>query len=257
MKKRLDLILPIIIIAVSVIAELLLGNFVYFAHVSGRNQTVDFRPEVQKYSVTLEENQLYFDNLGFGLNSVELTIRNVDYSSPQDFVTVGVYTHSSAESVALSLATSRRVPFAHFESTKTLYCNSESIASGVLLTFDDFEGEIEVTSLTFNPEYKLQFDAMRFGFILLIGTVIYLHKSRPENPTLSYKSRHKRSLSAGVAACVGCTLAVIIFNGMGEGSGLIEYPLIKGVDAYDPYIQQFDAYSAFLSAPQMECHPYR
>jgi hypothetical protein len=62
MRKRLEALLPIIIIAVSVIAELFLGNFVYFSCVAGRNGTVDFRPEVQTHTVTPESNQLYFGN---------------------------------------------------------------------------------------------------------------------------------------------------------------------------------------------------
>ncbi len=242
MRKRLEALLPIIIIAVSVIAELFLGNFVYFSCVAGRSGTVDFRPEVQTHTVTPESNQLYFGNLDFELNSVELTLHGTDENAFQDFVTVGIYNLDSKDSDGLSHITSEEIPFSSADYTKTFYCNSNSNTYGILLTFDDFEGEIEVTSLTVNPEYTLRFDAMRFGFLLLIGTAIYIYKSRPEKPTLSYKSRHRRSLTAGVCACLGCTFAVIILNSLGEGFGLIEYPLIRGVEAYDPYIQQFDAF---------------
>ncbi len=242
MKKRLDALLPIIIIAVSVIAELFLGNFVYFAHVAGRNQTVDYRPEVQTHTVTPENNQLYFGNLDLRLNSVELTVRYTGADAYQDYVTVSVYTLDTKNSDGLYLATSQQMPVASFSSAKTFYCNSNSNTFGIMLTFDDLDGEAEVTSVTFNPKYTLQFDAMRFGFMLLIGTAIYLHKSRPQNPTLIYKKRHRRSLAAGVAACVGCTVAVISLCSTGESTQLIEYPLIGGVEAYDPYIQQFDAF---------------
>lgn len=242
MKKRLDALLPVIIIAVSVIAELILGNFVYFAHVAGRNQTVDFRPEVQVHTVTPETNQIHFGNLDLELNSVELTLRNTDESAYQDFVNVGVYVLGSEESDGFSLATSQKMPFASSGSTKTFYCNSNGKTYGILLTFDDFEGEIEISSITVNPEYTLRFDAMRFGFLLLIGTALYLYKSCPENSALSLEKRRHRSLAASVFACLGCTLAVIVLNSTGEGFGAIEYPLATGVEAYDPYIQQFDAF---------------
>lgn len=242
MRKRLDALLPLIIIAISVIAELFLGNFVYFSCVAGRNGTVDLRPEVQTHTVTPETNQIYFGNLDLELNSVELTLHNTDGYAFQDSVKVGIYTLGSEESDGLSFVTARQIPFSSADSTETLYCNPNGKTYGILLTFDDFEGEIEVTELTVNPVYTLRFDAMRFGFLLLIGTAIYIYKSRPEKPTLSYKSRHRRSLAAGVGACLGCTLGVVILNSLGEGFGLIEYPLVRGIEAYDPFIQQFDAF---------------
>lgn len=241
-EKRLDALLPLIIITISVIAELFLGNFVYFSCVAGRNGTVDLRPTVQTHTVTPEVNQIYFGSLDLELNSVELTLHNTDGYAFQDSVKVGIYTLDSEESDGLSFVTARQIPFSSADSTETLYCNPNGKTYGILLTFDDFEGEIEVTELTVNPVYTLRFDAMRFGFLLLIGTAVYIYKSRPEKPTLSYKSRHRRSLAAGVGACLGCTLSVIILNSMGEEFELIEYPLTRGVEAYDPFIQQFDAF---------------
>ncbi|MBO5859951.1 MAG: hypothetical protein J6R20_09285 [Clostridia bacterium] len=242
MKKRLDALLPIIIIAVSVVAELVLGNFVYFAYVCGRDQTSDLHPEVQVHTVTPEDNQIYFGDLDLEVNSVKLTFHNTNPFSEQDFVTVGVYSLDVKNGYGLSFVTSQQFPLASFDSTHTIYCNSNTNTYGLMLTFENFEGEIEVTSVTVNPSYTVQFDAMRFGFMLLLGTALYLYKSRPEVPTLSYKSRHRRSLAAGVAVCAGCTLAVIFLNSTGETTELIAYPLAKSVDAYDPYVQQFDAF---------------
>ncbi len=242
MKKRLDAILPIIIIAVSVIAELFLSNFVYFAFVSGREQISDLQPEKQVHTVTPTQNQIYFGGLDLSLNSVRLTFHNTNPNAFQDYVTVGIYTLNSEESVSLSLASSQQLPVAKTDTTHTIYCNSNSKTYGILLLFEDFQGEIEVTSVTVNPAYSVQFNPLRLCLIFFIGSAIYLYRSRPENPTLSYKSRHKRSLAAGVAACIGCTAAVIFLNFTGEGFWLIDYPLVKGIESYDPYIQQFDAF---------------
>ena len=78
------------------------------------------------------------------------------------------------------------------------------------------ENDVEITSVTLNPEYRFSFNSVRFGLMILFGTAIYYYKLRPENPTLSYKKRHRRSLAAGVAACVGCTVAVIFLCSTGE-----------------------------------------
>ena len=65
MKKRLDWLLPLIIIAVSFVAELILGNFVYFAFVAGKAQVTDYRPEQQNHTASGDKTQILFGGFDF------------------------------------------------------------------------------------------------------------------------------------------------------------------------------------------------
>ncbi|MBR2869481.1 MAG: hypothetical protein IKB88_10540 [Clostridia bacterium] len=241
MKKRLDLLIPLIIVAVSVVAELIFGNFVYFSCVAGRNGTVDYRPEVQHHTVTAEETQIHFGDLDFPLNSVEITLKSTARDNREDYVSVGIYTLTDKDTAVYGRVTEQKMPLASYETTKRFFCNTNKAVTDVIIAFDGIENSVEITSVTLNPEYRFSFNSVRFGLMMLFGTAIYYYKLRPENPTLSYKKRHRRSLAASITVCVCSTLLVAFLNVLGEGMQPIAYPLIWGVESYDPYVQQFDA----------------
>ncbi len=242
MKKRLELLIPLVIVAVSFLAELILGNFVYFAFVAGRDQAVNFRPDKQTYTVSEGTEQIYIGGFDMKLNSVSLKIRAAEQNAHPSSVRIGIYTDDESVTDAYTLAAKQEISVSAYETEKTVFCNSGGRATDMIITFENLEGEIEVSSVTVNPEYKISFYSSRFALLIIIGVLIYIFKSRPENPLLSYDKRHKRSLTLSVAVCAGCALIVTALNISGEGFSGIEYPLIYGVESYDPYVQQFDAF---------------
>lgn len=242
MKKRLELLIPLIVIAVSLAAELLLSNFVYFSFVLGKGESSNYPALTQPITVSEEANQIFSGGFDLPINSVSLRLRYCDDFSEQTFVDVSVYTMNDAAAEQYSLAIRKKLAVTDRMTEHTLFFNTAGNATDIAVDFGDFSGEIEVGSLTVNPDYKMSFNYVRFGLMMLLGALIYFYKLRGENPNLSYETRHKRSQTASVLVCAGCVILVTALNLSGEGLRAIEYPLLYDIGSYDPYIQQFDAF---------------
>lgn len=242
MKKRLELLIPLIVIAVSLVAELVLSNFAYFSFVLGKGESNNHPALTQPCTLSEEANQIFSGGFDFPINSVSLRMRYLDGSSEQTFINVSVYTQNDASAESYSLAFRKKLAVTEKVTEHTLFFNTAGNATDIAVDFGEFDGQLEVSSLTVNPEYRMAFNYVRFGLMMLLGALIYFYKLRPENPTLSYATRHKRSETASVLICVGCVILVTALNVSGEGLGAIKYPLLYDVESYDPYIQQFDAF---------------
>ena len=244
--------MPFVILAVSVIAELILGNFVYFAFVAGKAQTVNYNmPEGQTHVATGDKTQLYFGDLDLELNSVKLRVKAEektdielsDESNDPFEVNVSIYIDDESVTDSYNLAVSQSIPVSVNEREITLYCNSAGKISDLLLSFGECERDVEITGITVNPEYKLGFNITRFSIILIVGLIAYLYKIRTDEKKLvPYKSRHRRSIALSVGLSVAGTLVVAVLNATGENINPVPYPLVGGAEYYDPYIQQFDAF---------------
>ena len=241
MKKRLELLIPLIVIAVSLIAELVLSNFVYFAFV-GKQENRDYPALSQPCTVNAETNQIFSGGFDFPVDSVSLRLRYRDGISEQAFIDVSVFTLNDNSAEPYTLAVRKKLAVSESLTEHTLFFNTAGNATDIAVDFGDFSGEIEISSMTINPDYKFTFNSVRFGLMMLLGALIYFYKLRPENPALSYSVRQKRSEAASLLICAGSVILVTALNISGDGLNAIEYPLLYGVEGYDPYIQQFDAF---------------
>ncbi len=247
MKKRLDWLIPLVLVAAAFILELILGNFVYFAFVAGKNETVDYK-DSSVYEISGDKTQFGISELDFELNSVSFKVRaNEPVTDPMPSVrpfelTVNVFIADERNS-GYSYVTSRTVPVTSQEREYTLYCNSGGKADGVIFETNETYGNAVISEVTLNQQYKFNFNFARFLLILCVMNFAYLIYERgKENRFLPYKSRHRRSVALSVAMSVAGAIAVAALNVTGESLGLTAYPLEYGPDIYDPYIQQFDAF---------------
>ena len=241
MRKKLELLIPLIVIAVSLVAELFLSNFVFLAFVSG-NENKSYSALNQPCTVSEETNQLISGGFDSPINSVSLTLRTCDEYYSQSFVYVSVYTRNEASAEPYALGVRKKLAVTENMAEHNLYFRTAGNATDIALVFEEIKGEIEVGSITVNPDYEFSFNLTRFGLMMLLGALMYFYKLRPENPILSYSVRHKRSETLSVLLCAGSVILVSVLNLSGEGLSAIEYPLLYDVESYDPYIQQFDAF---------------
>lgn len=240
MKKRLDWLLPLIIIAVSFVAELILGNFVYFAFVAGKAQVTDYRPEQQNHTASGDKTQILFGGFDFPLNSVAIGVKTADESADPFKVSVSIFCNDEGTENSYNLAVSQEISVTSKETQQVFYCNSGGNATDMFIEIGNCKSDAEITSITVNPAYKLNFNAARFGLIVAAGMFLALYKIRlKENVLVPYKSRRRRSVAVSVSLSA---LIMLVVTGLCGGIGAIEYPLTDGVENYDPYIQQFDAF---------------
>ena len=243
MKKRLEPLVPFAILAVAVIIELILGNFVYFAFVSGKNKVTDYRPELHTVTAKDDDTQFSFDTPDCELNSVSFAVKATEEDSLPFEITVSVYADDESITNSYSLMASKKVSVSANESVHTFYFNSAGAASAMFFEIDGADSKVEITKVTLNPQYKISFNSLRCCAIMIIGMLVFLLKLRSkENKLLPYKNRHRRSIALSVALSVAGSLFVAVMSATGEGIRPIAYPLADPLDYYDPYIQQFDAF---------------
>lgn len=243
MKKRLDWLVPYLLVAAAIILELVLSNFVYFVFVAGKNETVDYKQDGSVYDVTGDKTQFGLDGLGFELNSVSFTVKAKDETVDPFELRVNVYVTDERHS-EYSLAVARTIPVTAKEQEFTFYCNSGGKADGLIFITDEAQSDVQISNVTLNPQYKFGFNQVRFLLILAVMLIGFmLHLRSKENKLVPYQKRHRRSLALSVALSVAGSVAVGILSATGEKpDDLISYPLNNDIRFYDPYIQQFDAF---------------
>ena len=243
MKRKLESLIPFAILAIAVIIELILGNFVYFSFVAGKNQVKDYRPDLKTFVASGDDSQMNFGIPAFQLNSVSFTVKAAEETDRSFDVTVSIYADDESITDSYNLMASKKVPVSANESSTEFYFNSAGAASAILIEVDGAEKIVEITDVTLNPQYKIGFNSVRFCAILIVGLLVFLLKIRSEeNKLVPYKNRHRRSIALSVALSVAGSLFVALMSATGEGIRPIAYPLAEPLTSYDPYIQQFDAF---------------
>lgn len=242
MKKRLEWLVPFALAAAAIILELFLSNFVYFAFVAGRTETVDYKKSDFAYDVTGDKTQFGLGDLGFELNSVSFNVKAKDETVEPFELRVSVYVIDERNS-DYSLAVARTIPVTAKEQKITFFCNSGGKAEDLIFITGEAQSDVLISNVILNPQYKPGFNQARFLLILavmLIGFLLHVRSS--ENKLVPYKNRHRRSVALSVTLSVAGSVAVAILSASSETLDPIAYPLRQDVRLYDPYIQQFDAF---------------
>lgn len=242
MKKRLEWLVPFALAAAAIILELFLSNFVYFAFVAGRTETVDYKKSDFAYDVTGDKTQFGLSDLGFELNSVSFNVKAKDETVEPFELRVSVYVIDERNS-DYSLAVARTIPVTAKEQKITFFCNSGGKAEDLIFITGEAQSDVLISNVILNPQYKPGFNQARFLLILavmLIGFLLHVRSS--ENKLVPYKNRHMRSVALSVTLSVAGSVAVAILSASSETLDPIAYPLRQDVRLYDPYIQQFDAF---------------
>lgn len=98
-------------------------------------------------------------------------------------------------------------------------------------------------NITVNPAYRFSFHALRFGIIAFLFAALALTAALGLfHVPFDFKKPWHRVFAVGIAAlCVGCALLFVTVLKNVENEP-IAYPLENGVESYNPYVQQFDAW---------------
>ena len=129
-------------------------------------------------------------------------------------------------------------------SAKTVWMDFEPTPnSEITLTFEEPYGDVAITELTINPsEGLISFNFVRFAvfaLILLLFAAIKLF--RLGNIIFNYKNSHHK-----VTILATIILSLIVVNcfviNVGGSFDSVPYPLENKVSAYNPYVQQTDAF---------------
>lgn len=239
-------LISVILICVAVILEFFISNY--------RNLFIDTDRYVTDLDclddtvITLASGknaQHRFDNAPEDIYAVRIcaSVENgVTLGKP---VKVQIKAYDEKRGGTLStIATTRIAPGEGKSSQKTVPLEF-SLAHGTELqfVFSDVTADVTVSEITVNPSRGLiTFNFARMMILLAVGLLIwgiraFKLQSEPYDPK---KLSHNVAVIGTVSLCIILTaLFCAIFVG---GHGNVEYPLQNGVNTYNPYVQQSDAF---------------
>ncbi|MBQ7122352.1 MAG: hypothetical protein IJO03_08850 [Clostridia bacterium] len=244
MKTRIKAVLPVLVIlVVSLAAEFLLSNFVYFAYVAGTDAQRNYTPEdFAENEISEFDSSFALSGLDLPIDSVSFTVKTSDPSQKDGYAVAGFYMADENSTKTAALAKREKIAVGPQERTVTVYLSSYGNASYLDVTFEDFKTELTVSDLIINPVYKFDFNFLRFSLIFALIAFAYALKRggfvRKALGSMDFGGA--ASISAAVCVAASCVMMILCFT---EGRELyIPYPLEGGVEGYQPYIQQFDAF---------------
>ena len=240
-----------ILIMLAVILELIVSNYrIFFINKSEYETETDllasvsYRDESGEIPMLSESRSVAVSGIPNGIYALRIGYRGTSESYFYEPVKLQVRTvdAKNPKSNAIILTTYISPP-ADRERQTTYILNVKELASDSLsLTFSGSVDDFYLTEITANPEDLFSFNAVRALCILAVTALIYYVIKVPKERRIFDPSR----TSHQVAVFIFCAITVILvcaFVGNFCGSVLsIDYPLIKGVQSYNPYIQQTDAF---------------
>lgn len=244
MKTKIKAVLPVIVICiVSLAAEFLLSNFVYFSYVSGGDELRNYAPEgFAETEISEFDSSFAVGGLDLPIDSVSFTVKTADSSQGDGYAVAGFYMADENSTKSAALAKREKIAVGPQERRVTAYVSSYGNASYLDVTFEDFKTELIVTDLIINPVYEFSFDLLRFAVIFALITFAYTMKRGGIGRKLLGRMDFGGATAVSVAVCVAAS-AIMMILCFTEGREVITpYPLEKGVESYSPYIQQFDAF---------------
>lgn len=232
----------IIILAVSLAAEIIFSNFVYLAFVAGKNDVSDYRPlGSSSFSLSEENKSFDFQCTGLKLNSISFTVKTADENALDELTTVNFYVFDENSTKSAANARSERIAVGASPRRATVYLNSLGSASGIIMDFPELEGEITVYDIVINPTYQFSFDIVRFAAVFVLLAVIYILKSGTGKQLCREITYNQAALLSCALTCMAAMFFWALCSSSETGSR-IAYPLQIGAEHYQPYIQQFDAF---------------
>lgn len=232
-----------VILLISLAAEAVMANFVYFSYVAGKTDFQDFSPENVNGTVITEDNDtLSIRDVGFQINSVSMTL-SVENAAVMDSLAKAVfYVADEGNGGVLSSVYTDRTAVGNAPRRTTFYLNSKGASYGIDIKFSSFTGDITVSDVILNPKYEFSFNALRFAAVFIILLVFYILKYRGVGKSLREELNFKDAAINSVAVCVAFSAAFWALCASSENGNYIAYPLEGDISVYSPYVQQFDAF---------------
>lgn len=244
MKTKIKAVLPVIVICViSLAAEFLLSNFVYFSYVAGNGSVRNYTPESFSETEISELNSSFaMGELDLPIDSVSFTVKTADRNQKEDFAVAGFYIADENSTKSAALARREKIAVGPQERSVTVYVSSYGNANYLDVTFEDFKSELIITDLKINPTYEFSFDLLRFAVIFVVLIFVYVMKHNGFARRFLDELDYRSAVTVCLSVCVSASL-LMTYLCISKGEGIhTEYPLLNGAEYYQPYVQQFDAF---------------
>lgn len=244
MKTKIKAVLPVIVICViSLAAELLLSNFVYFSYAAGNDAVRDYTPESFSETEISELNSSFaMGGLDLPIDSVKFTVKTADPTQKDGYAVAGFYIADENSTKSAALARREKIAVGPQERSVTVYVSSYGSASYLDVSFEDFKSELIISDLKINPTYEFSFDLLRFAVIFAVLIFAYVMKRNGFGSNLLSEINFGSVATVCVTVCLAASLLMTYLCISGGDGIYTAYPLEYGAENYQPYIQQFDAF---------------
>lgn len=236
--------LPLAVLLAAVfIIEAFFSNFSYFAFVAGNGETKNYvSPEVDNVILYDDNRTVYLDIPGFKLNSVSFDVRlnSLDADDTSVSIAYKIYDENSAHDPADARSDTEAIGI---ESKRvTAYMRSQGIADKLEIIFKGCSEEIIVSDIIINLSYVFSFNSVRFCILYIFACLIYVLKANGNAKKLRDSISFTQAGFIAIFVCSLASIAMWILNMSEKNGNYIPYPLEGGVEGFNPYIQQFDAF---------------
>lgn len=241
-KKINGFLAVVLILAVSVLSEMVLSNFVWFAFVAGKDKVTDFEPYQSEYNeINAVNNIADFDCENFALNSVSFSVGSLYETEAETYLDVNLYVFDENSSNSAAVSRTETVAVGNDARRYKVYLNSYGNAHGVSFVFPDVEGDYVLSDVVVNEKYDFSFNTVRFGVIAVVLLLIYMFsgaKGKQLRDEMTYNN------AAMIACSLSCFASFVfwLLCSSSEDGNYVSYPLLGGTEYWQPYIQQFDAF---------------
>ena len=251
MGKRLQKItVYAILIMLAVILELIVSNYrVFFIDKDAYETEIDALESITEHdedgriAIVKEAQTVVVQNVPSGIYALRLSYICPDEVYFYEPVKLQIKAVDAKNSKALSTVLTTYIAPSEDESSTTLVLKLDELSRDYIqLAFSGSVNDFYLTDVTINPEALFSFNFVRMLLILCIAVLIYIIVRTPVKARIfdAEKTSHIVTLCAFSLVAL---VAVCIFVGMlcGTTAG-IPYPLTNGVQSYNPYVQQTDAF---------------
>lgn len=241
--KKINGVLAVaLIIAVSLLAEIFLSNFVWLAYVAGKDGVRDFAPYGSEAVIVSPDSKLAdFDCDGFRLNSVSFSVESTDTETEDFYAKANFYVFDENNVRTAAISRTENLAVGSNARRYKVYLASYGNASGVSIEFPDANREMILSDVVVNENYEFAFNTVRFSVIAVLLMLLYMFTGaagKQLRDEMTYNN------AAMIACSVSCFVSFVfwLLCSSCEDGNYIAYPLEGGPEFWHPYIQQFDAF---------------
>lgn len=232
----------VLIIALSILAEIVFSNFVWLAYVAGNDKVKNYIPHQADATFVSSINDLIdYDCEDFSLNSISFTVKNSDETLPDMYQKVNLFVFDENSSYSAAVSRSETIAVGKEARRYKIYLNSYGNAKGVSLEFPDAEGEVIVSDAVINESYEFGFNAVRFAVLALALLFINMFKGAT-GKQLRDEMTYNNAAMISCSVCCFVSFVFWLLSSSSENGNYIAYPLVGDTELWHPYIQQFDAF---------------
>lgn len=232
----------VLILAISVIAEIVFSNFVWLAYVAGKDGVRDFVPyESESVEVNAARKLVDFDCDNFRLNSVTFSVANAYPDARDSYQKINFYVFDENSTYSAAVSRTENIAVGSAARRYKVYLGSYGNASGVSIEFPDTDTELILSDVVVNESYEFSFNTVRFAVVAVLLLIIYMFSGAAGKQLRDEMTYNNAAMIACSVSCFVSFVAWLLYSSCEDGN-YITYPLDGGPEYWQPYLQQFDAF---------------